>query len=164
MLADDRTVCKLMRIPVVQDRSRCTVMSSIQPTPVSTSLEHEKLGLGTVKEIDPETALSTANTFKTSNKKTRFFGLILCSLVLSGVVLHHLLPGSVWHNVDGSMQTVNAACPQISAIAPSAHAKLLKALDSEYSTQTFKLKAYESLGQAVRVPYVPVVSFISAYS
>jgi Gly-Xaa carboxypeptidase len=43
-------------------------------------------------------------------------------------------------------------CPQVSAISPSSYASLIDSLDEEYGTKEFKLKAYESLGGAVRVP------------
>ncbi|KAH7913034.1 hypothetical protein BJ138DRAFT_1146880 [Hygrophoropsis aurantiaca] len=43
-------------------------------------------------------------------------------------------------------------CPQVSAITPNSHGQLVESLDQEYATDEFKLKAYESLGGAVRIP------------
>ena len=45
-------------------------------------------------------------------------------------------------------------CPQSGAVAPVKNGALLNALEAEFQTDAFKLKAYESLGGAVRVPYV----------
>ncbi|OJA18441.1 hypothetical protein AZE42_05816, partial [Rhizopogon vesiculosus] len=48
----------------------------------------------------------------------------------------------------------DSMCPQVSAISPSNYASLIDSLDEEYGTKEFKLKAYESLGAAVRIPTV----------
>lgn len=45
-------------------------------------------------------------------------------------------------------------CTQVEAITPSANAELLRELETEFTTKEFKLKAYESLGGAIRIPYV----------
>ena len=43
-------------------------------------------------------------------------------------------------------------CPQAEALTPAGHEALLESLDEEFGTSEFKLKAYESLGGAVRIP------------
>lgn len=43
-------------------------------------------------------------------------------------------------------------CPQAAPIIPSLHSDLHSDLEKEYATDDFKLKAYESLGGAVRIP------------
>ena len=43
-------------------------------------------------------------------------------------------------------------CPQSSPLSPDAHGDLFNSLESLYSTDSFKLHAYESLGGAVRIP------------
>ena len=52
--------------------------------------------------------------------------------------------------------SIKDACPQAAPISPSLHANLHKDLEQEYATEAFKLKAYEYLGGAVRIPYVRV--------
>ncbi|KAL7280577.1 hypothetical protein ACG7TL_005511 [Trametes sanguinea] len=49
---------------------------------------------------------------------------------------------------------VNAVCPQTTAIAPEQNSAFLETLEAHYATQDFKLKAYESLGGAIRIPTV----------
>ncbi|PBK99207.1 carboxypeptidase S [Armillaria gallica] len=46
----------------------------------------------------------------------------------------------------------SVGCPQISPLFPKAHSDIDATLDSLYRSDTFKLKAYELLGGAVRVP------------
>ncbi|KAI0742053.1 carboxypeptidase S [Daedaleopsis nitida] len=48
----------------------------------------------------------------------------------------------------------NATCPQTEAIAPEKNGALLNALEAEYQKERFRLKAYESLGGAIRIPTV----------
>ncbi|KAI0742034.1 carboxypeptidase S [Daedaleopsis nitida] len=48
----------------------------------------------------------------------------------------------------------SAVCPQTGPIAPEQNRVLLDTLEAEYQTEEFRLKAYESLGGAVRVPTV----------
>ncbi|KIJ65156.1 hypothetical protein HYDPIDRAFT_39784 [Hydnomerulius pinastri MD-312] len=50
------------------------------------------------------------------------------------------------------LHALDGLCPQVDAIIPTNHAPLLQSLDEEYATTDFKLKAYESLGGAVRIP------------
>ena len=43
-------------------------------------------------------------------------------------------------------------CPQVEALVPPKYESLLSSLDDEFGSSEFKLKAYESLGGAVRIP------------
>ncbi|KAI0369802.1 carboxypeptidase S [Pilatotrama ljubarskyi] len=54
---------------------------------------------------------------------------------------------------DGNAHA-HAVCPQTSAMTPEKNTAFLDALEAEYGTQDFRLKAYESLGGAIRVPTV----------
>ncbi|OCH86953.1 carboxypeptidase S [Obba rivulosa] len=45
-------------------------------------------------------------------------------------------------------------CPQVAPLTPSVHLSLLEELEEEYSTEVFQLKAFESLGGAVRIPTI----------
>ncbi|KAG1864846.1 hypothetical protein F4604DRAFT_1882028 [Suillus subluteus] len=58
------------------------------------------------------------------------------------------------HESQRLLAVADEMCPQVSAITPSSHAPLVDSLDKEYGTKEFKLKAYESLGGAVRIPTV----------
>ncbi|CDO72068.1 hypothetical protein BN946_scf184962.g11 [Trametes cinnabarina] len=55
---------------------------------------------------------------------------------------------------DYPWPSADAICPQTSAIAPKKNSAFLNALEAEYNTDEFKLKAYESLGGAIRVPTI----------
>ncbi|KAI0630735.1 carboxypeptidase S [Trametes polyzona] len=61
---------------------------------------------------------------------------------------HELLPASLYGAAAG------AVCPQTKAIAPQKNGAFLDSLEADYATKEFKLKAYESLGGAIRVPTV----------
>lgn len=85
-----------------------------------------------------------------------FAGLALLSLPVpsfncSGMLSGFDLPGYSAHIVDKDV------CPQASPISPLAHSDLLQGLENEFLTEEFRLKAYESLGGAVRIPYVSCI-------
>ncbi|KAI0333954.1 hypothetical protein GY45DRAFT_1368081 [Cubamyces sp. BRFM 1775] len=61
-----------------------------------------------------------------------------------------LLPALSWDNET----PLNAVCPQTTALAPVKNSGYLNTLEAEYATEEFRLQAYESLGGAIRVPYV----------
>lgn len=148
MLADDWTVYKLLHKRPTQVPTQPEAMAQ-QQTAAWTTFKDEKLGVKT-ERLDTESALPS-DTSKVSNKAARFFGLVICSLLLCGACFRLALPGSTPYTID--LSATNAACSQIAPITPTTtHANLLKQIDSQYVTQAFKLKAYESLGQAVRVP------------
>jgi hypothetical protein len=46
-------------------------------------------------------------------------------------------------------------CPQSDSISPVKHNALSNSLEGLFAEEAFRLEAYESLGAAVRVPYVP---------
>lgn len=75
--------------------------------------------------------------------------------ILSIVLLVHrfwpfpsLLEG--WEN--RGVIGLDDVCPQVEALTPSKHEVLLGSLDTEFGSSEFKLKAYKSLGGAVRIP------------
>ncbi|KIJ20621.1 Merops: M20.UNA [Paxillus involutus ATCC 200175] len=55
------------------------------------------------------------------------------------------------HKSEG-IHAFDNLCPQVEALTSVSHAALLDDLDEEYASTEFKLKAYESLGGAVRIP------------
>ncbi len=144
MLAYDWTVCKLLHKPFTQLPTHPEAMSQ-RPPAACPPFEDEKLGLKT-ERVDTESALPS-DTSKASSKAARLFSLVICSLLLCGAGFRL---GLTLNAIDDSV--TSAACSQIAPIMPTTHAKLLKQIDSQYVTQAFKLKAYESLGQAVRIP------------
>lgn len=79
-----------------------------------------------------------------------FLGLVLLS--------HHFWPylrtNAFPTHESQKLLAIDDMCPQVSAITPSSHALLIDTLDEEYGTKEFKLRAYESLGGAVRIPTV----------
>jgi hypothetical protein len=79
----------------------------------------------------------------------RFAGLL--SLVL---LVHRFWPfPSLLQGWESkSVVGLDDVCPQVKALIPSNHEVLLGSLDAEFSSNEFKLKAYKSLGGAVRIP------------
>jgi Gly-Xaa carboxypeptidase len=85
--------------------------------------------------------------------RSKILGLA-CFLSLA-LLAHRFWPSltsAAFSTHKGSPVDVNSMCPQVSAISPSSYAPLIDSLDEEYGTEEFKLKAYESLGGAVRIP------------
>ncbi|KAH9849891.1 carboxypeptidase S [Lenzites betulinus] len=126
--------------------------------------ENEKLILN-----DTHLPFNAEQGTRRASKSKRFIAFISCSVL--GLSLFYffarsphlracgsaaregveqLLPAS-WRN-DAS--DAGAVCPQTSAIAPLKNGAFLDTLEAEFSTEDFKLKAYESLGGAIRVPTV----------
>ncbi|EGN95017.1 hypothetical protein SERLA73DRAFT_61542 [Serpula lacrymans var. lacrymans S7.3] len=74
--------------------------------------------------------------------------VVLAQCSWLGLISYQGVAGEQWVQSSGE----DSLCPQVSAITPSSHGSLLESLDSEFATEEFKLKAYESLGGAVRIP------------
>ncbi|EMD39017.1 hypothetical protein CERSUDRAFT_93058 [Gelatoporia subvermispora B] len=83
--------------------------------------------------------------------------VLLCSLI--GLLLR-VYPGYVYDAGDllSYVQAVVSdtadTCPQVAALAPSEHSSLLEELEEDYGTEAFRLKVFESLGGAIRIPTV----------
>ncbi|KAF8141978.1 hypothetical protein EV363DRAFT_1425979 [Boletus edulis] len=83
-----------------------------------------------------------------------------CSTLLRFVVLlglvflvQHFWPfPSLLQWESESVAGLDDLCPQVEALTPPQHEALLRSLDQEFGSTEFKLKAYESLGGAVRIP------------
>ncbi|KAG1786028.1 carboxypeptidase S [Suillus plorans] len=108
---------------------------------------------------DPEFVRHATQNYKRRRSALRlkilhfacFLGLVLLS--------HHFWPYLTTsafpsHESQRLLVIDDDMCPQVSAITPSSHTTLIDTLDEEYGTKEFKLKAYESLGGAVRIPTV----------
>ncbi|KAF8449399.1 hypothetical protein L210DRAFT_3388880 [Boletus edulis BED1] len=79
----------------------------------------------------------------------RFAGLVgLVLLVQRFWPLPSLFRG--WESA--SIARLDDLCPQVEGLTPATHEALLQSLDQEFGSTEFKLKAYESLGGAVRIP------------
>ncbi|KAL1945098.1 hypothetical protein VTO73DRAFT_2718 [Trametes versicolor] len=111
----------------------------------------------------------SADQHKRGLKTKRFFAVALCSaLGLSvfylGAQSPHLRAcgtaarAGVQEHLPslfgGNHADASAVCPQTTAIAPQKNGAFLDTLEAEFATDAFKLKAYESLGGAIRVPTV----------
>ena len=93
-----------------------------------------------------------------ANGETRTY-LWLALLSAFGLSLFYLVArsphlGRCGLTLQLSQDDLSGVCPQTNAIAPQKHSALLDTLEATYRTEEFRLKAYESLGGAVRVPYV----------
>lgn len=97
---------------------------------------------------------------------SRYFQGILCLAGVLGIIL--VYPRRFWpdkstrptaslqptsFSVDGGYES--ELCPQAKPLFPSRHRILDERLDEVFANETFKLKAYEALGGAIRIPYVP---------
>ena len=105
---------------------------------------------------------------KSPHKTTTCFRLLSLTGLLSLVLLVRgfwpSLSRGVVHGCDHeSVASLDDLCPQVEALTPPGYEALLGSLDEEFSTKEFKLKAYESLGGAVRIPCVSSpISLLSA--
>lgn len=106
---------------------------------------------------DPEFVWHATQNYKRRRSALRskilhfacFLGLVMLS--------HHFWPYLATsafpsHESQRLLAIDDDMCPQVSAITPLSHTTLIDTLDEEYGTKEFKLKAYESLGGAVRIP------------
>ena len=78
-----------------------------------------------------------------------FFGVAL--------LVHRFWPATILHRCYPKWQiepahALDDLCPQAEVLTPLGHEALLASLDEEFDTSEFKLKAYESLSGAVRIP------------
>ncbi|KAH7885806.1 hypothetical protein F5I97DRAFT_1808549 [Phlebopus sp. FC_14] len=86
----------------------------------------------------------------TTRSKLKRLGLV--GLLSLAFLSHSFWPAVVQHAIPHDEKGLDELCPQVDPITPYGYKSLLESLDKEYATTTFKLKAYESLGGAVRIP------------
>ncbi|KAI0927139.1 hypothetical protein AcV5_007754 [Taiwanofungus camphoratus] len=82
---------------------------------------------------------------------------IVCLIILAPTFHYDLWEYSIKQSTSLERSDVDGTsdvCPQTSPITPLAHSALLTKLEEEYTTEKFRLIAYESLGGAVRIPTV----------
>lgn len=73
------------------------------------------------------------------------------------LLVQHFWPATFLHRYYHGWESETALaiddiCPQFEVLIPPGHEALLDSLDKEFGSSEFKLKAYESLGGAVRIP------------
>ena len=102
--------------------------------------------------------LGVSRELPAAHRGTRTY-LVFAVLSALGLSLYYLFAQSPHVGPCGSSIKLARAddiaadlCPQTGVIAPIRNAAFLNALEAEFRTDAFKLKAYESLGGAVRVP------------
>ena len=80
--------------------------------------------------------------------------LRFASILSLFLLVHHFWPfPSLLQGWGGeSVICLDDLCPQVEALTPPRHEALLGSLDEEFGSSEFKLKAYKSLGGAVRIP------------
>jgi hypothetical protein len=108
-------------------------------------------------KADPELVWHTTQNYKRRSSAFRSKILDFACYLGLGLLFHYFWPciTTSAFPTDQSQRLLAIAdemCPQVSAITPSSFASLIDTLDKEYGTKEFKLKAYESLGGAVRIP------------
>ena len=155
MRPDDRVVHRLYRLLDRQPSAQTS--PAMQKEPPVTARE-EKLRLSQDVHRIQEAAYDAEGAYTTKQRSSRtYFSLAVLSAL--GLSLFYLFARSPHFSPCGAsvafpVEDVDGVCPQADAITPQLHSSLLNALEAEYSTKVFKLKAYESLGGAIRVPYV----------
>jgi Gly-Xaa carboxypeptidase len=145
MRLDDRKLSALLQ--------RITMSQTPQQEPFA----DEKAPLVAQNKPDAELGLHTTdgsrnNKRQRSSLRSKILGFA-CFLSLA-LLAHRFWPSitSAAFPTHKGLHDVDAMCPQVAAISPSNYASLSDSLDEEYETKEFKLKAYESLGGAVRIP------------
>ncbi|KAF8141984.1 hypothetical protein EV363DRAFT_41098 [Boletus edulis] len=122
-------------------------------TPLTASLYH---GGASADKLDCERGIIDQDIQPRSSQQItmcsrflRFAGLVgLVLLVQRFWPLPSLFRG--WESA--SIARLDDLCPQVEGLTPATHEALLQSLDQEFGSTEFKLKAYESLGGAVRIP------------
>ncbi|KAG1860316.1 hypothetical protein DFJ58DRAFT_779286 [Suillus subalutaceus] len=110
-------------------------------------------------KADPELVWHATQNYKRQRSTVRSKILGFACFLGLALLSHHFWPSLTTnafptHESQRLLAVADEMCPQVSAITPSSHALLVDSLDKEYGTKEFKLKAYESLGGAVRIPTV----------
>ena len=89
-----------------------------------------------------------------------FLGPVLAvgclTVLLLKPCLHAQLPSP---SAAPAVERMVDVCPQTTPIVPTSSA-LLEELETEFTTDRFRSHAYESLGGAIRIPYVPFFSWL----
>ncbi|KAH0836413.1 hypothetical protein J3R83DRAFT_8014 [Lanmaoa asiatica] len=100
--------------------------------------------------VDQEFLPKSSQPGTTCYRLLRFAGLLSLALLVQRFwpVLPSLLHGWGSESVVG----LDDLCPQVEALTPPGYEALLGSLDEEFGSSEFQLKAYESLGGAVRIP------------
>lgn len=106
---------------------------------------------------DHEIGGAPKSTRSARRRRTSFRILLVVSCIVLSVLHYRLWSSPSVHLEFASDLKTPSACPQAAPINPVAGASVRKDLEVEYASETFKLQAYESLGGAVRIPYVPTV-------
>lgn len=99
--------------------------------------------------LDQESLPRSSQPTTSCRRLLRFAGLL--SLVFL-VQRFWRLPGLLHGWESERAVGFDDLCPQVEALTPPGHEALLGSLDEEFDSSEFKLKAYESLGGAVRIP------------
>ena len=164
MRSDDRIVDRLRRLFGREDaQPRTPVSHKIKTNALPVMTKEEKtvlrdLYLNGNATYSQDTESGSASVLPIRRGGVRiYFSLTLLSAL--GLSLFYLFARSPHFGSCGSGITLahgssDEVCPQTTAVAPEKHRALLDALEGQYQTEGFKVKAYESLGGAIRVPYV----------
>ncbi|KAG6374707.1 hypothetical protein JVT61DRAFT_4077 [Boletus reticuloceps] len=122
-------------------------------TPLTASLSHDTASADKLDcergIIDQDIQPRSSQPITMCSRLLRFAGLVgLVLLVQRFWPLPSLFRG--WGSE--SIARLDDLCPQVEGLTPAKHEALLQSLDQEFGSTEFKLKVYESLGGAVRVP------------
>ena len=155
MHSADRKLCALFRRMATSTSTSQAVCQTHGPLIASKASSHDDFAVSADKIDCERGALGreflprSSQPITTCRRLLRFAGLLSLVLLVQRIwPLPGLLQGWESENVVG----LDDFCPQVEPLTPPGHEALLKSLDEEYGSSEFKLKAYESLGGAVRIP------------
>lgn len=139
-------------------RSRQTAQQALR---IDYPLPHEDLKMSTDKVDCERVALGQDIRSNSSWQSRRMYLRLLRLVGFLGVALflQRFWPAKFLHDCFHGWRSettlaLDDFCPQVEALTLSEHEDLLKRLDEEFRSNEFRLKAYESLGGAVRIPCV----------
>lgn len=150
MHSSDRRLCALVRQMATNQPSH--------PTPRFDKLSpHQDLALS-ADEADCERGTFGQDVQPDCSWSRTYFGpLRLAGYLGLALLVHHFWPATFLHSCYHGWESkaalaLDGLCPQFEALTPPGHKALLDSLNDEFGSGEFKLRAYESLGGAVRIP------------
>jgi Gly-Xaa carboxypeptidase len=156
MRSSDRQLCALFRkmaAPAVRPDQQPPVKGEHWPRddlPVSTDkIDCERLGgaLDQVEEFQFKSLQKTRTRYRWLRLVALFSLVFLVQLFWA-----YVFSGQPRGSESDKLVGLDDLCPQVEALTTPGHGTLLESLDEEFGSTEFKLKAYESLGGAVRIP------------
>lgn len=123
--------------------------------PLTDTVSHDNFRVSMTKVDCERGAREQGFPSKSSQLITLRHGFLRLACLLGLVLLvsrYWPLSGLLHRCGSGNGVDLSDVCPQVEPLVPSGYEGLLASLDEEFDSSEFRLKAYESLGGAVRIP------------